>query len=152
MVQFSHHKYTNVADGMAVGRRNVRTAGASPRWRAKEKERRGRCGRRLLVISPWRGHHCFRSQRVGLDPSGVTRGQFVQPLNDWDMTKIRTRLLGRLACYLRSLDSLCDFTFGSIRWRSGLDGFFFFATEVPVVQEAVSLRELGGCIGEMAGK
>ena len=76
----------------------------------------------------------------------------MQPLNDWDITKIRTRLLGRLACYLCSLDSLGDFTFGGIWWSSSLDGFLFFATEVPVVHEAVSLRELGGCVGEMAGK
>ncbi len=31
---------TNGADGTVVGRRDVRAAGAGPRWRAEEKERR----------------------------------------------------------------------------------------------------------------
>ena len=70
----------------------------------------------------------------------------------WNMTKIRTRLLGRLACCLRSLDSLRDFALGSIRRRSTLNRLLFPATEMPVVYEAVSLRELRGCIGDMAGK
>ena len=74
-----------------------------------------------------------------------------KPLNVWDMTKIRTQLLG-LACCLRSLDSLCDFTFGSIWWRSSMESFLFLATAMPVVHKAVSLRELGGCIGKVAGK
>jgi hypothetical protein len=75
-----------------------------------------------------------------------------KPLNDWDITKIRTRLLGRLACCLRSLNSLRDFALGSIRWRSALNRFLFLAAEMPVVYEAVSLCELRGCIGDMAGK
>jgi len=73
-------------------------------------------------------------------------------LDDWDMTKIRTRLLGGLVCCLRSLNSLRNFAFGSARWRSDLNRFLFLATSMPVVHEAVSLRDLRGCIGDMAGK
>ena len=33
-----------------------------------------------------------------------------------------------------------------------MKGFLFLATAMPVVHKAVSLRELGGCIGNVAGK